>query len=271
MKNKKKYKVLFIILGIYIVVILIITFMFKGKNNYVTVMLNNNNKWKYENGQWTNIDIKTIDNYSWQTYKIYNYSNKYIGSYYLLYSNNKWYIFDKNKTAIKWQEGIVALGGDIASTEKTITTVNLDDDDKRYINEVLDENKITDRDNLSTKKRYDIDIDNNGLKERFYVVSNVFFPDTTNKPSKLFGFIFMRNKKGNVMLYKRVVNYDGYYKECRPSIVTGLNISKNENYLITSCSYYSTIGTNNTLFKYNSSKFTKIMETTKNNVLTSYD
>ena len=106
----KRYKVITIILAIYLVVFFLIYGLTSIKNGTrtLTILVGDNTIWDYSDKSWLNITREeTIDSLSWQEYKVY-LDNKYFGEYSMWYSDNKWYAFKSDKSAVKMEGELLA-------------------------------------------------------------------------------------------------------------------------------------------------------------------
>ena len=74
----------------------------------LTLLVGDNTVWDYSNKSWLNITTKeTINSLNWQEYKVY-LDNKYFGEYSMWYSDNKWYAFKSDKSAVKMEGELLA-------------------------------------------------------------------------------------------------------------------------------------------------------------------
>lgn len=256
-KNNKIYMIIIAILVIY----LIVFFVFSNKNdknnnklnNYINLIIGNDAQFLYENSNWKNVSNEKRSNYNWYLYNIYE-NNDYLGKYYLIYSG-EWNLFDKNKNKVNLSlSERVGIDGDLdykVIKFDSISNNTIDD----YVKKVLNDNSISSSSSLTTNDIISIDIDNDNILERLYIVSNVF---SEEEVSKVFGFIFLVDDNNIYMIYQNIFEDASLSTTCKPYISNILEVSKDK-YIVVNCSSYSDLGKKVILYRYKNNNFKEII------------
>ncbi len=236
MKKNKRYIILLVILIIYFVALyfLIGKDYQKEKESTIKLIVGNHTIWELSNRKWYNIrsnsDMKELN---WQEYQVY-VDNKKLGNYDLWY-DDKWYLFDKDRNAINYQGDLLAFSGNFELKLQEFITEEVTD--RTYVDQVLTENNLLINQELTVNEVSHIDIDQDGIIENFYTLSNAFPMDSN--PEKVFSFVFMEKNGTLSLLYSAIDNNKGT-NGCKPMITSVLdadNDKKNE--LIVTCNQYS--------------------------------
>lgn len=253
----KKYKLVFIGLGVYIVlmgILLIYNHYSSKEKGIATIFIDNSSTWVYSSGKWAKIPSREILNYNWKKYKLY-YDHKYFGDYYLMKNNSdsNWYMFDDNKASVDWKSGIVAFGGNIKVDPLEIKQLEIPEDEYKYSIDVLKSFNIKDTDieSNSIKIKYLVDLDKDGENESIYAISNVF---TEKEKEKNYSIVFYRKNNKNIVIYQLINDFDksNYFSGCMPDVSTIFNIGRDNNpKLVVNCEFYSGIRSYNYLYGYN--------------------
>ena len=245
MGSKKLYITLIIIVFVFCIVM----FALFGINELAdrrrnTVLIVGENAYIYENQSW-----KLANSYSdldWEKYDIY-IDNKKIGNYYLTYSDG-WYAFDDKKNAIDISGNLIAYSGNDSISVYDFTEEEIDD--YTYVNEVLDELGIDE--DTSSSYKISFDYDNDGEKEDFYVVSNVF---TSNPTNKFYSIVFMVKNNKIYNIYKNT-DIESVYDGCKPYFDGFIDVNNDKKYeFVLSCAEYSVSETTSMLYQYEDNEF----------------
>lgn len=219
-KIPKIYYIIAIILGIYLIGI----FLFqqqshKKKNDKETiVMVGLDTKLVYKINEWNNLSPYTAE-YDWKKFDIYQ--NGFL--------ENKYMIENRNGAIYYYDDGYVNLGvlNDsliavkseenyhiIAKNESTL------DKENQFVKQVLLENNINSIDDISDYKMLSVDLNNDGVKENIYYISNLFL----GRGNKFFSIVFSIINDKIVYITKRVENniYADSNVETRPTISDGI-------------------------------------------------
>lgn len=237
MKKKKRYIVILAALAIYVVIMLLVLgkdLLIPSKDK-LTLIIGDETVWTYEDDSWTNVTkSSTISALNWKEYKVYM-DNKAFGNYYLWKNDNKWYVFDDKKNAIPTDGNLLAYSSNYK--------VKVKDFSSKDIRNYYHVEKVLEQNNLSTSSKYtvatetNLDIDNDGINETFYFVSNAFSLDYN--PSKIFSFVFMvKNSKVYPMYTDVAPNMTN--NGCKPYLSAVLDIDQDNVYeMVVSCGRYS--------------------------------
>lgn len=235
-KGKRKYIIIIIVLIVYCIGMY---YAFgvketKERNATTTILVGNSAIWNYSSRQWMNLTSQNmLSSLNWQEFTIY-INNEYFGNY-LVWRDDKWYLFNKDRQAISYQGDLFAYkaGFDmqiLSFSKKEIT-------DYTYVNKVLSEYQINENTQYTLANMASFDFDQDGLDEDFYMVSNVFADDFF--PDKYFSFVFMVKNEEIYMLYEDIDTNNGV-NGCKPSISAVADVDNDDDYeLIVECVKYS--------------------------------
>ena len=248
-----RYKVITIILVVYLVVFFLIYGLTNMKNGQreLTLLVGDNTVWNYSNKSWLNITREeTLDSLNWQEYKVF-LDNKYFGEYSMWYDDNKWYAFNSNKTAVKMEGELIAYKANYDLKIKEFETK--ENKNNTYVHQVLKENNLSTSSQMTVNNVINYDIDNDGLAEQFYIISNAFASDFY--PDTIFSIVFMVKEEKIYSMYTNVEKAN-YGNGCKPYIRTFLDINDDDKHeLILTCAKYSVQEPEDMLFQLNKEKF----------------
>ena len=257
MNKKARYIVLLIIILLYFIVL----FLIFGKDNLkrekeeTIIIIGNNTVWKKEKQKWSSIDSQSDKKkLEWQLYDTY-INNEKIGKYYLWSDNNEWFLFDKQKNAYNYQGNLLAYKSNYKIPVKSFTTE--DTTDQTYLQKLLSDNNLSETGTPTISSISKIDIDNDGVDEKFYVFSNIFSYDEV-LPKNSYSFVFMEKENKLYMMYSFTDKFVGL-SGCQPFISHVMDIDEDNNYeIVLTCSQYDELPPINTLYKFEKNKFIKI-------------
>lgn len=248
-----RYKVITIILVVYLVVFFLIYGLTNMKNGQreLTLLVGDNTVWNYSNKSWLNITREeTLDSLNWQEYKVF-LDNKYFGEYSMWYDDNKWYAFNSNKTAVKMEGELIAYKANYDLKIKEFETK--ENNNNTYIHQVLKDNNLPTSSQMTVNNVINYDIDNDGVAEQFYIISNAFASDFY--PDTIFSIVFMVKEEKIYSMYTNVEKAN-YGNGCKPYIRTFLDINDDDKHeLILTCAKYSVQEPEDMLFQLNKEKF----------------
>lgn len=235
MKNKN-----YVIVIVGFIIIFTSFFLFSGlkliknKNQDNVLVVSNEAVFRNVGNNWKNISNKAnfID-YNWSLFNTY-VDNEYFGKYNMVYSD-KWYLFNSDKSAVNYNGNLLAHTDKIDVVDFNINTI---DDNDKYVNEILNKYKISNR-NFTSNYYVDVDLDKDNNLDRIYVISNIFPIDPTNS-NEFYGIIFAV-KNGKILeIYKDIGVKDNIYSGCKPFVSNIANVDLSKNYeLILGCANYS--------------------------------
>ena len=249
----KRYKVITIILAIYLVVFFLIYGLtsIKNRTRTLTILVGDNTIWDYSDKSWLNITREeTIDSLSWQEYKVY-LDNKYFGEYSMWYSDNKWYAFKSDKSAVKMEGELLAYRSnhDLKIREFEIK----ENSNYTYVHQVLKDNNLPTSSQMTVNNVVNFDIDNDGIEEQLYTISNAFASDFY--PTTIFSIVFMVKEEKVYTMYTNVQEAN-YGNGCKPYIRAFLDINDDDKHeVILTCAKYSVQAPEDMLFQLNKGKF----------------
>jgi len=248
-----RYKVITIILVVYLVVFFLIYGLSNIKNGQrkLTLLVGDNTVWDYSNRSWLNITREeTLDSLNWQEYKVF-LDNKYFGEYSMWYDDNKWYAFNSNKTAVKMEGELIAYKANYDLKIKEFETK--ENNNNTYVHQVLKDNNLSTSSQMTVNNVVNFDIDADGVEEQFYVISNTFASDFY--PDTIFSIVFMVKEQKIYSMYTNIEKAN-YGNGCKPYIRTFLDINDDDKHeLILTCAKYSVQEPEDMLFQFNKEKF----------------
>ena len=248
-----RYKVITIILVVYLVVFFLIYGLSNMKNGQrkLTLLVGDNTVWDYSNKSWLNITREeTLDSLNWQEYKVF-LDNKYFGEYSMWYDDNKWYAFNSNKTAVKMEGELIAYKANYDLKIKEFETK--ENNNNTYVHQILKDNNLSTSSQMTVNNVVNFDIDADGVEEQFYVISNAFASDFY--PDTIFSIVFMVKEQKIYSMYTNIEKAN-YGNGCKPYIRTFLDINDDDKHeLILTCAKYSVQEPEDMLFQLNKEKF----------------
>lgn len=252
MKKNRRYIILIAILIIYIIIMIwwLGADNIKKVNNSTTILVGDNTVWNYSDKKWLNITNQTtVKEMDWKKFTVY-LDNEKKGSYYL-WHDDKWYLFDEDKNAVNATGKFLAYRSNYNIKVKNFTETTVSND--TYIKEVLIENNLSPSSEFTTQSMTLFDIDNDGIDERFYVISNVFALDFT--PDTIFSIVFMVKDNKIYYIYNDISQNIGN-NGCKPYLNSFIDVNEDDNYeIIVSCGKYSISEPVDMLYKFNKDEF----------------
>lgn len=245
-KNNKPYIIVLVILIIlFLIAIITIGISDINKKN-LYLIVDQSSVWEYQKTKWVNISILNYEQYNWQKCNYYE-EGKMLGNNYLVYTNNKWYVFDSNKDAIIQNNTFLAVGGNKKATVKNTNQLPTDKSDEIIIQQVLRENSITDYENYVTRSKVITDLDNDNEEETLYILSNMFPTDFS--PTKVYNIVFVKDRDSIIYVYKDIDDLANMYNNCKVYLNNILDVNEDNKYeIIIGCGYYSTNGVENNMY-----------------------
>lgn len=246
MKNRRyMYVILGLIFSLLLFYILYGRNIKKNYDDYEALILPNDISFVKSKNKWT----KVIDNkfFNWKEYYIYT-NNEYYGRKNLYY-NEKWYIFEKDKTPLMYNGEILAFNKNHKVLEFNTIDIKFDE----YINKVLEDNAI-DKNTAMTSYYINLDLDGDDDLEKIYVVTNRF--EIENISNKFFSYVFFVKNNNITYIYNESSIDADSYSGCKPYISNIFDIDDDKKYEIAmACSQYSDGQVNYKIYKYDKGKF----------------
>lgn len=252
MKNNKVYIILIAILLMFAVCM----YLFIGRDSIekrkqkITIITQDSTIFKLSKGNWSSVKEEAeLKSYDWKSFSVY-LDNEYKGEYYL-YNDNKWLLFDLNKKAVTSTENLLAFEANFNLKVKTFNT--LDNNNFYYVSQVLNKYGFSNNEPLTVNTVTNIDIDNDGIDEDIYVISNAFSMDY--EPEITFSYVFMIKDNQIYMMYEYSDqnNLDNGLKPYIHSILDADNDGEYE--ILLTCARYSTQEPINILYKFEDKAF----------------
>ncbi len=235
-KGRLKYIIIIVILIIYGSVMYLVFGVSESRERKAatTLLVGDSTVWNYSSRSWMNINTPSLlSNFNWQKFNVY-LDNQYFGKY-LVWHDDKWYLFDNNKNAVSYQGNLFAYQADFNIDVVNLSTTDITD--YTYVNTVLKNHGFDTTVEYTLKSVSKVDFDKDGVLEDFYVISNVFAEDFF--PEKYFSFVFMVDNNNIYMLYEDVDKNEGV-NGCKPGLYTVADFDNDKDYeLILSCAKYS--------------------------------
>lgn len=259
MKNNKKYFIVFSLLIVYVVVMFILVGngYLKNKKEQRYIIIDQFARWKKLNGKWEQFRLTDTDYFLWKQFDIYD-GQEYLGNYSLQY-NKRWYVWDKNRNSIDYEEQVFAYRGNRDIKMRQFSSEELNDSDYVIVNNVLKDLKIEDYNELSTSKKYEYDIDSDMTNETFYEISNL---NSLNEPNSYFSVLFMKKGNKTIIIEKSIGNKKSSLQLGENSLVYIINLDEEKSdSIITRIIYFSKPEeTTYKMYDYNENKFSLIIK-----------
>ena len=257
---KKTNKIIIIIIVVVVIYCLILFFFLGGskriskEKNDVVLIVDQSTMWTYSKKHWTNVTLdESVEKLNWLKYNVY-VDDKKIGNYYMWYDNSEWYLFDKDRNSINYDGELFAYNSnyDIKINKFDVKDIN----DFSYVEEVLKRNKLNNIDTSEyvVSSQVDIDIDNDGNEEEFYIISNssIALGDKNN-----FSIIFMVKDDKIYNVYSEINKSSS---TCLPYISKFIDIDEdNKLELIVGCDSLNVNGNKKFLYKFTDENKYKII------------
>lgn len=254
-KNKKVALVLIICLVIFTLILFLTVGIsdLRRKREKLYIVVDNDAMWVYKNQKWSTISKNDAKSYNWMAFDVYE-GNSFSGRDYLMYTNDKWYIFDNSKKAVIPKEKVLAIGGNLNVSVLDFSMSNFTNEDNIYIKTILNRYGISDNVNFTNKEKISIDFDNDGENESLFVLSNVFPNGFT--PSVTYNLIFLRDNNSTYVVYKNISGYNDDYSGCKAYVNNIIDVNNDNKYeILIGCGYYSTKGVYYALYTFLDNKY----------------
>lgn len=246
----------YIILIFIMVTFFVLSYIFLGSDNLKrrkyesTIVVGNNSTFMYQNQSWSHLneDNEALKSLNWKEFDVYSSGEK-LGEY-LLWYDSKWYAFDKKRNAKKINDDFIGINTNyemrvLSYKEEAFTSSD-------YVTQILSENKLPTNSQFTANYKIDLDLEEDGILEELYVISNVFPTDFS--PNKLFSIVFIVKGENIYYLYKDIRNNNSF-NGCKPHIQSILDADNDDNYeILLSCTEYSNAAQTDILYKYDLEK-----------------
>lgn len=254
MASKKIYIVLLIMIAVFFVV-MFLTFgveNIKQDNYSSTIIVGDSTVWDYSNKKWVNIRNNTsIEKLNWNKFHVFS-NNESIGEYSLWY-DDKWYVFDEDRNAVKIDGSLLAISANFDVKVLPFNVENVNNQDMKYVYSVLKDNNLSTDNKFTSLGKVKLDFDSDGVVEEFYFMSNVFAMDFT--PKMLFSIVFMI-KDNNIYYIYNDISENRSFNGCKPYFNSFLDTNNDGMYeFILSCGKYSSNEQTDMLYTFKENAF----------------
>lgn len=235
MMENKAYKTVIILVILYVIIMLVIFLpnYIRGLHDKLYILSGDFIKIKYEHNGWHN--ITNNDDYKLKEFNVYT-ADGTLGKYRILLTN-KYYLYNESGKNVTYEGELFASTGTLKLGVTPKSTLELEDSDKEIIKNALEKIKITEYDNFNISQKYVLDVDNDGIDEKIYCLSNYFMESNFDK---LFSVVFIE-KNGEInILIKKVIDKDKIYDEPSYEINRIVDIKEDKKYeIIIEQNYFS--------------------------------
>lgn len=212
MPSKKVYIVLFVIL----IVFFLVMFGFFGIENIQqdqyasTLIVGNQTTWTYQNHKWVYLrNHISMEQFNWSKFHVFE-NNQEVGEY-LLWHDDKWYVFDARKSAVSFTGKLLSYQANYEM--KVLPFEEEKVKDFTYVKKVLTDHQLSTSSQFSSIYSVSIDFDQDSVVEDFYILSNAFALDFD--PDTTFSIAFMVKNDTIYYLYEDISSHAGY-NACKP-------------------------------------------------------
>ena len=232
-----------IIVIISLTIFLLVFFLFSNRDGVVFtssksegyLIVGQNSMFSYHNKKIYNVPINSnvMKELDWNEFKVLD--NYKVKGNYLMHFDEKWYLFTKDRKAVTYEsDSIIAYKANYKMNyvyKESIPIV-----DNEYVEKVADKKGVA-AENLTVNEEVNMDIDNDGKNETFYLISTALPVIPTE--DKEYSIVFMV-KDGKIYNIYDTLVAKIIPDICQPKIEGFINLNENNKYeVILSC---STIG-----------------------------
>lgn len=214
----------------------------------------------YSNGKWS--EKKNYD-YVNKQFDVYDETGK-LGNYQLQKSNDKWHVKDASNNFIDYTGNLFAITGDYEYNNIDYLKEDLKESDEQNIRSYLDSKGITYDYNEISKTKIVIDINNDGIREDLYAITNAF-TDSPDLFNKVFSVVFVKSISNTASIYENIMEIEKSYQSCVPYISNIISIN-NEKNVILGCTHFSDNGTEHIVYKILDNKYILQLKTSINSI-----
>ncbi len=258
MKEKTgRYKIVLVFLVIYVILMFVIfgeKIFFPKQKTYL--LIGSTAKWKFDGQNWTDLKEEEKSEYTWKNYDIFTHEKK-IGTYQVTYSENKWYLFEKDRTPVNYEGQILGVRSNKPYQVASYEPMDLEEEDAVYLNEVYQKHGLKENQRYTTGYKVYFDLDGDQEEEILYVITNQFPEDFA--PSQLFNFVFVVDQNKIQMVYEETGSFTNMYDYCKIRLDYLIDVDNNKTYeIILNCGYFSTMGNCTSMYEKKGNKYRQI-------------
>ncbi len=236
-----RYKIVLILLILYVVLMAVIF----GPSLFISheeiyLLVGSTAKWKYDGEKWSDIEEGEKNLYSWEAYDVYIDQKKF-GNYQVVFSENKWYLFDSSKQPVNYNGAFLGVKTKGKYQVASFVKEDFEESDATYLNEVYEKHHLKPNQPYTEGYKVSFDLDQDEEEETLYVVTNQF-PDTF-APATIFNFVFVVDNENIKMIYEQTGSFTKMYDYCKIRLDYLIDVDHNGKYeIILNCGYFSTMG-----------------------------
>ena len=256
----KRNNIIIIFIIVLIVIYCLILFFFLGgskriskEKNDIVLIPDQSTMWTCSKNHWTNVTLdESLEKLNWLKYNVYIDDEKF-GNYYMWYDNSKWYLFDKDRNSINYDGELFAYNSNYKIKVSKFKDNEIND--FSYVEKMLKKKKVNSIDisEYVVSSQIDIDVDNDGEKEAFYIISNSNISSSNNNN---FSIIFMVKDDKIYDIYSEIRDDT----TCLPYISKFIDVDEdNKLELIVGCDSLSVNGNKKFLYKFTKDNKYKII------------
>lgn len=249
----------YIILIIFFLVFGFSIYFFIGRDSIAaqkvqtTILLNPDTIFEYSNKNWIKVNNGHINDYNWKEFDVF-LDSEYKGKK-LVWHDDQWYIFDKNKSAINYTEKFIGIKANYDININKFVVEN--DVSKDYAYEILSDYDLPLTSELTVNDKIVVDLDNDGEEEEIYLISNTFTMDSD--PDTIFSKVFMVKNNQKYSIFEQHESGD-VYSGCLPYVNSIIDVDNDNNFeIVLTCSKFSAQEPINTIYKFDQTKFNKLI------------
>lgn len=201
--DKSLSKIMIVLIAYLVIMLIIFLPSYLRLRKEKLYIVTNNYKIKYEYGKWKKMD----DNSNKEEYSFYE-KGKFIGKYNAILLNKIFLYNDLNKE-IDYDGYILGYRGSLKFSFYEIeNNAEINENDKHYIDLVLEELKLNRNSSLSFFQKKEIDINNDGIQEILYSINNYSMEENSKEK---FSIIFMVVNDKISIIAKEITNDENLY------------------------------------------------------------
>lgn len=255
--NKNKLLIISLVIAYFVVLIGVKVIDMNSVSGYI--VYSNFGSFKCKNLSCKNALNSKISNLSKdeKMLSIY-YNGEYKGKFYGDYSE-KWNMFTENGRLTVVPAGFIGISTSLKAQYTYLNSRELTDIEKQELDQILKNKKFTYTYNLSLNKAFDFDLNNDGIVDTIYCISNF---NHLEHVSNQFTIIYTKiNNKINIIKYK----YSEQDYELPLYDISGIIKINNKNAVMVNEAYFDQVANSNVyLYKVKNNRLSKISSISNN-------
>src|SRR5574344_1332308 len=146
------------------------------------ILIDNISNWEYKNNKWSSLTNDEVVSQN-KTYKAF-VNNNFLGEYKVLYGT-KWNLIDNDQNIKIYNGNLIAYSENFNINIRTVSKRQINSDDEQIIKDNYSSLNISD---LTKNEVYELDLDNDGTKDKIIFLSNI---DSTATLTSYFKLVFV--------------------------------------------------------------------------------